>query len=106
LPDDAPPLAFPHTSQIEGPLRELRCHYGKRLFRILYQRSGNLFILLHAIEKSEDKVPEPDIKLAQARMKDFRARMDADPRVPPRAAGRDAPSAVRRRERANDRSLD
>jgi hypothetical protein len=28
-----PPLAFPHTSQVEGELRELRCHYGRRLFR-------------------------------------------------------------------------
>lgn len=106
LPDDAPPLAFPHSSQIEGPLRELRCHYGKRLIRILYQRSDNLFVLLHAIEKSGAKVPEPDIKLAQVRMRDFQDRMNAQPRVPPRAAGHDAPSAVRRREQAGDRSLD
>ena len=37
--------------QVDGQLRELRCHYGRDLYRILYQRSGNLFILPHAIEK-------------------------------------------------------
>jgi len=96
LPDDAPPLAFPFSSQIDGPLRELRCHYGRRLIRVLYQRSGNLFILLHAIEKAGRAVPARDIELAKERMADFQARMDAWPRVPPRAAGRDAPSAAGR----------
>jgi putative component of toxin-antitoxin plasmid stabilization module len=43
-----PPLPFPHSSQVEGELRELRCHYGRTLIRVLYRRSGNLFILLHA----------------------------------------------------------
>lgn len=55
LPPGAPPLAFPHSSQVEGELRELRCHYGRRLLRILYRRSGNLFVLLHAIEKTSDR---------------------------------------------------
>jgi phage-related protein len=96
LPDDAPPLAFPFSSQIAGPLRELRCHYGRRLIRILYQRSGNLFVLLHAIEKAGRAVPEGDIQVAKQRMADFQARMNARPRLPPRAAGRDAPSAARR----------
>jgi phage-related protein len=96
LPDDAPPLAFPFSSQIAGPLRELRCHFGRRLIRILYQRSGNLFVLLHAIEKAGRAVPERDIEVAKQRMADFQARMDARPRVPPRAAGRDAPSPARR----------
>jgi len=95
LPNDAPPLAFPHSSQIEGPLRELRCHYGKRLFRILYQRSGNLFVLLHAIEKSSAAVPDRDVAIAQQRMRDFRTRMNARPRIPPRAVGRDAPDERR-----------
>ena len=29
LANDDPPLPFPHTSQIDGPLRELRCHYRR-----------------------------------------------------------------------------
>jgi hypothetical protein len=40
-----PHLPFPHSSQIEGELRELRCHYGRELYRILYQRSRNLTTL-------------------------------------------------------------
>jgi phage-related protein len=51
LPSD-PPLAFPHSSQVEGDLRELRCHYGARLYRILYHCSHNLFILLHIFSKA------------------------------------------------------
>jgi hypothetical protein len=41
LANDAPPLPFPHTSQISGPLRELRCHYGRAHYRIPYRRSEN-----------------------------------------------------------------
>ena len=86
-----PPLPFPHSSQIDGQLRELRCHYGRDLYRIFYQRSGNLFILLHAIEKRTGALPQADIDLAKARFEDFRQRMDAKPRRQPRAAGHDAP---------------
>jgi phage-related protein len=86
-----PPLPFPHSSQVRGPLRELRCHYGNRLYRILYQRSDNLFILLHMIRKDRGEILEQDILIAQQRWADFKARMRADPRVPPRAAGHDAP---------------
>lgn len=28
-----PHLPFPHSSQIDGELRELRCHYGRELYR-------------------------------------------------------------------------
>ena len=86
-----PPLPFPFSSQIEGPLRELRCHYGRTLYRILYQRSGNLFILLHAWGKRSVRLPVADKRLAQERWADFKARMDVADRQPPRAAGRDAP---------------
>ena len=86
-----PPLPFPFSSQIEGQLRELRCHYGRTLYRILYQRSANLFVLLHAVTKSSKALPCHDIEVAKTRWKDFKTRMDARPRVPPRAAGHDAP---------------
>lgn len=45
-PND-PPLPFPWSSQLEGELRELRCHYGPELYRVIYRRSRNLFVLLH-----------------------------------------------------------
>jgi phage-related protein len=91
LNDEMPHLPFPHTSQIEGELRELRCHYGRDLYRVLYRRSGRLIVLLHVISKRTKAIPKADVRLATDRFADFRARMDASPRRPPRAAGHDAP---------------
>ncbi len=90
-PPSAPPLPFPHSSQVRGPLRELRCHFGSELYRILYRRSGNLIVLLHMLRKDTGKLPEADIAVAEARWADFKQRMDAERRKPPRAAGHDAP---------------
>jgi phage-related protein len=87
-----PYLPFPHSSQVEGELRELRCHYGKQHYRILYRRSESLFILLHAFRKTTAQIPGQEKAIARARWEDFKARMDAQPRMPPRAAGQDAPS--------------
>ena len=42
LSDEMPHLPFPHSSQIEGGLRELRAHYGRDLYRVLYRRSRQL----------------------------------------------------------------
>jgi phage-related protein len=92
LAPNAPPLPFPHSSQLRGELRELRCHYGRTLYRILYRRSRNLFVLLHAIEKRSGKIPEQDIAMAEERFGDLRRRMGAAPRRPPRALGHDAPA--------------
>jgi phage-related protein len=89
-PND-PPLPFPHSSQVEGELRELRCHYGSRLFRVLYRRSDQLFVLLHIFEKRTRAVPESEMAIARARWDDFKIRMNAQPRRRPRAAGHDAP---------------
>ena len=91
LSPSEPPLAFPATSQVDGELRELRCHYGPVLYRVLYGRSKNLFILLHGVRKNTGKISASDIEIARARWDDFKARMDAQPRRPPRAAGDDAP---------------
>jgi phage-related protein len=88
---NAPPPEFPISSQIEGELRELRVRFGNTRYRILYQRSGNLIVLLHAFEKNTGAVPASEKALAKRRMADFKRRMDARPRKPPRAAGQDAP---------------
>jgi phage-related protein len=93
--EDAPPPAFPLSSQIEGELRELRIRFGKTRYRIVYQRSDNLMVLLHAFEKNTGAVPAVDKETAKRRMADFKQRMDAEPRVPPRAAGQDAPPLSR-----------
>ncbi|MGH8326967.1 MAG: type II toxin-antitoxin system RelE/ParE family toxin [Steroidobacteraceae bacterium] len=86
-----PPLPFPWSSQLEGEFRELRCHYGSEHYRVIYRRSRNLFVLLHMFRKNTGKVPEADLRLARERWADFTARMDAERRKPPRAAGHDAP---------------
>jgi phage-related protein len=91
-PSDAPPAEFPVTSQIDGGLRELRVRFANTRYRLLYQRSGNLVVLLHGLEKNTGALPAADKQLAQERFADFRARMDAEPRQRPRAAGHDAPS--------------
>ncbi len=85
---EAPPPEHPITSQIEGELRELRIRFANTRYRILYQRSGNLIVLLHAFEKDTGAVPAAEKATAKRRMVDFKRRMDAKPRVPPRAAGK------------------
>lgn len=75
----------------------MRIRFANTRYRILYQRSENLIVLLHAIEKHTGAIPVADIELAKRRMADFTRRMDAERRVPPRAAGQDAPSRSRRR---------
>jgi phage-related protein len=88
---DEPPPEYPTSSQLEGELRELRVRFANTRYRILYQRSDNLIVLLHAIEKDTGAVPTADVELAKRRMTAFKRRMDAARRRPPRAAGRDAP---------------
>ena len=43
------------------------------------------------IRKTSESVPRSEIEIAKQRWQDFKARMDAQPRRPPRAAGQDAP---------------
>jgi phage-related protein len=92
---EAPPPEFPASSQIEGELRELRIRFANTRYRVLYQRSGSLIVLLHAFEKSTGAVPVSEKALAERRMADFKRRMNATPRKPPRAAGKDAPPSSR-----------
>lgn len=91
LRPNEPPLPFPWSSQLEGEFRELRLHYGSELYRVIYRRSRNLFVLLHMFRKDTGRVPEAELRIARERWEDFKARMDAERRRPPRAAGHDAP---------------
>jgi phage-related protein len=43
------------------------------------------------LPKRTEKLPDGDITIAEERWADFKQRMDAEPRRPPRAAGKDAP---------------
>jgi phage-related protein len=91
LSDEVPHLPFPHSSQVEGELREMRCHYGAEHYRMLYRRSKGLIVLLHAFRKTTKKLPASEINIARTRWLDFQARMNPQPSSPPRAAGHDAP---------------
>ncbi|MGC2634200.1 MAG: type II toxin-antitoxin system RelE/ParE family toxin [Candidatus Cybelea sp.] len=91
LDEEHPHLAFPHSSQIEGELRELRCHYGRTLYRILYRRSMQFVILLHIFEKHDGPVPEREKQVARDRWIDFRKRLGAEPRRRPGPIGKKAP---------------
>lgn len=71
LANDDPPLPFPHTSQVDGSLRELRCHFGRAHYRILYRRSGNLFVLLHMFRKDEQGRPSDGDRGRQAALARF-----------------------------------
>lgn len=88
---DAPPPEHPVTSQIQGEMREVRIRFGDTRYRILYQRSGNLLVFLNAFEKNTGAVPRRQIETAARRMADFKTRMNAARRRPPRAVGRDVP---------------
>jgi phage-related protein len=63
-PSDPPP-EFPVSSQVCGELRELRVRSADRRYRIFYQRSGNLLVLLHAFEKTTGSIAHSDIELAK-----------------------------------------
>jgi phage-related protein len=82
-------LPFPYSSQVRGDLRELRCHVGSRLYRVLYRRSRQFYVLLHIFQKQTTKIPKADIAVAEARWADFKARMDAFPREGLRPLGAD-----------------
>lgn len=88
LDETNPLLAYPYSSQIEGELRELRCHYGKTHYRVLYRRSEQFVILLHVFRKMTAAVPEGDKQLARDRWLNFKQRMNEVPRVVPGPIGR------------------
>ncbi len=69
LEEQGPVLPFPYTSQIRGKLRELRTHYGKVHYRVLYFGAADrTFVLLHAFTKRTPATPEREIAVAARRM--------------------------------------
>ena len=79
LAEQGPILPFPYTSQVRGKLRELRTRYVRERYRLLYFGTpGRAFFLLHALEKSTEKLPARDIKVAEARMQKHLKRREGD----------------------------
>lgn len=76
LEKEGPRLPFPYSSQVEGPIRELRTQYAKDKIRILYFGDpGRVFILLHGVIKRTEKLSELDKRTADSRMKAHLARL-------------------------------
>lgn len=72
LREQGPTLPFPYSSQVRSKVRELRTRYGKERYRVLYFGGPKrTFVLLHALEKRTEKLPEREIKIAEERMKRY-----------------------------------
>ena len=77
LEQEGPNLPFPYSSQVRGKLGELRTQQGKDKLRILYFGDAKrVFILLHAVVKRTAKLPEEDIRIAEARMQLHNKRLE------------------------------
>ncbi len=68
-------LGLPHVKKLTGTeLWELRI-LGSDSIRILYIAiTGKNFLLLHGFKKKKDKTPPKEIKVAEDRLAEFRAR--------------------------------
>src|SRR6266849_5061366 len=82
LEQEGPNLQFPYSSQVRGKLRELRTQQGKDKLRILYFGDARrVFVLLHGMVKRSAKLPEEDIRIAEARMELHGRRLDVGERA-------------------------
>jgi len=66
-------LRMPYVKKInKSGIRELRIKHSSDAYRIFFFAfTGKKFVLLHAILKKEDKIPERDKRLAIKRMDDY-----------------------------------
>lgn len=87
-----PMIPPPHSRQVRGKLRRLKCDVGGLCYRILYHEAESGFIvLLHIFIKKTPRIALAEIDVAQSRWDDFKTRMDARKKIRPRAVGADAP---------------
>ena len=76
LEEEGPALPFPFSSQVRGPLRELRTRFGRTRLRILYFADARrTFVLLHGLMKTTAKLEESDVRTAEQRMTDHVERL-------------------------------
>ena len=73
-------LGMPYVRKIDkSGIRELRIRHGSDLYRIFFFAfTRRKFILLHAIKKKGDKIPESDKRIAIQRMNDHISRYTAE----------------------------
>jgi len=77
LEQEGPNLPFPYSSQVRGKVRELRTQQGKDKLRILYFGDAKrVLVLLHGFVKRSAKLPEEEIRTAEARMELHNRRLE------------------------------
>ena len=76
LEKHGPNLLRPYADQVQDKIRELRIRVSEGNIRILYFFLGRNVILLHALKKKTQELPEKEIEQAKQRMKDFLLRYD------------------------------
>ncbi len=75
LEANGPNLAMPHARPVRGEIRELRARVRNDEYRVLYAHvGGRHFLLLHALKKTTEKLPDADWLLAERRLGEFRSR--------------------------------
>jgi phage-related protein len=69
-------LGMPYVRKIhKSGIRELRVKHSSDIYRIFFfAYIGQKFVLLHAIQKKEDKTPINDMELAIKRMNNYNTR--------------------------------
>ena len=69
-------LGMPYVRKIgKSGIRELRIKHSSDIYRIFFfAYTGRKLVLLHAIQKKGEKIPETDKHLAIQRMSDFALR--------------------------------
>ena len=81
LAEQGPTLPFPYSSQVRGKIRELRTQHGGENLRVLYFGSPTReWVLLHGFSKRTTKTSERDIRIAEARMREY---LDRQKRIGP-----------------------
>lgn len=67
-------LRMPYVRKVhKSGLRELRIRHGTNVYRIFFFAFlGQTFVLLHAIQKKEDKLSNSDLAIALTRMENYK----------------------------------
>ena len=61
------PLGMPLVRKMEKGLWEVRSHLENRISRVLFTVAGSQIVLLHALIKKSEKMPQTDLEIAKTR---------------------------------------
>lgn len=65
------PIGKPRVDHLRGAIWEIRSDLGTRIARILFAVANSHLVLLHGFIKKTQKTPNPDIDLAEKRLKEW-----------------------------------